>query len=250
MPFGLCNAPSTFQNAMEIILQLILNTFVMVYVDDIIIFSKNLNEHISHLKQVFTLLQKAGMKIKVQKCRFARQEVEYLGHIVSHQGIKGDPKKLTAVRNSPTPRNLDELRSFLGLANYYRRFIDQFASIVHALLQLTKSKVTWKWGTEEQTCFDRIKELLCTAPVLAYPDFSRKFIIHTDACRYGVTGVLSQMPSPQENQCTQEDSMDESREHPIAYTSKHLTELQSKWCTTRKEAYAIIYQYMSVYSHI
>ena len=131
---------------MEIILQLILNTFVMVYVDDIIIFSKNLNEHISHLKQVFTLLHKAGMKIKVQKCRFARQEVEYLGHIVSHQGIKGDPKKLTAVRNSPTPRNLDELRSFLGLANYYRRFIDQFASIVHALLQLTKKQSSMEVG--------------------------------------------------------------------------------------------------------
>jgi hypothetical protein len=182
MPFGLCNAPSTFQNAMEIILQPILNTFVMVYIDDIIIFSKDLNDHIAHLKQVFNLLQKAGMKVKVQKCRFARQEVEYLGHIVSQKGIKADPKKLNSVRNFPTPRNLDELRSFLGLANYYRRFIDQFATKIHVLLQLTKSKITWKWGPEEQTCFDSIKELLCTAPVLAYPDFSRKFIIHTVAC--------------------------------------------------------------------
>jgi hypothetical protein len=250
MPFGLCNAPSTFQNAMEIILQPILNTFVMVYIDDIIIFSKDLNDHIAHLKQVFNLLQKAGMKVKVQKCRFARQEVEYLGHIVSQKGIKADPKKLNSVRNFPTPRNLDELRSFLGLANYYRRFIDQFATKIHVLLQLTKSKITWKWGPEEQTCFDSIKELLCTAPVLAYPDFSRKFIIHTDACGYGVGGVLSQMPSPQETQCAQEDSLNESREHPIAYTSKHLTELQSKWCTTEKEAFAIIHTVKAFFPYL
>jgi hypothetical protein len=115
---------------------------------------------------------------------------------------------------------------------------------------LQKSKVAWKWGTEEQTCFDRIKELLCTAPVLAYPDFSRKFIIHTNACRYGVGGVLSQMPSPQENQCAQEDSVNESREHPIAYTSKHLTELQAKWCTTEKEAYAIIHTVKAFFPYL
>jgi hypothetical protein len=171
MPFGLCNAPSTFQRAMEIILEPILNTFVMVYIDDIIIFSKVLIEHTSHLKQVFTLLQKAGLKIKVQKCRFARTEVEYLGHIVSHEGVKADPKKLKAVKLFPVPKNLNELRAFLGLVNYYRRFIDQFADKVHALIQLTKSKVAWKWGTEEQTCFESIKEMLCSAPVLAYPDF-------------------------------------------------------------------------------
>ena len=250
MPFGLCNAPSTFQRAMEIILEPILNTFVMVYIDDIIIFSKDLIEHTSHLKQVFTLLQKAGLKIKVQKCRFARTEVEYLGHIVSHEGVKADPKKLKAVKLFPVPKNLNELRAFLGLVNYYRRFIDQFADKVHALIQLTKSKVAWKWGTEEQTCFESIKEMLCSAPVLAYPDFSKPFIVHTDACGYGVGGILSQLPSPQENQCTHEEPTMSSREHPIAYTSKHLTDLQVKWCTTEKEAYAIIHTVKAFYPYL
>ena len=249
MPFGLCNAPSTFQNAMEIILQPILNQFVMVYIDDIIIFSKSMAEHLNHLEQVFILLKEARMKIKIQKCRFARNEVEYLGHIVSNKGISADPKKLQAVRNFPAPKNIDQLRSFLGLTNYYRRFINQFAELVHVLLHLTKSAEPWQWGTEEQTCFDNIKELLCTAPILAYPDFSKPFIVHTDACGYGVGGILSQM-STQENQGSQEESINDSREHPIAYTSKHLTALQVDWCTTEKEAFAIIHTVKAFFPYL
>ena len=146
MPFGLYNAPSTIQNAMEIILLPILNTFVMVYIDDIIIFSETLTLHIEHLREVFELLKKAGMKVKIQKCRFAQKSVEYLGHIVSAEGIKADPKKLLAVRNFSPPKNLNELRSFLGLANFYRRFIANFENLAHALKNSRKQNLHGNGG--------------------------------------------------------------------------------------------------------
>lgn len=250
MPFGLCNAPSSFQRAMEIILRPIINKFVMVYIDDIIVFSKNIQDHIYHLEQVFTLLLDAGLKIKIQKCKFARSEVEYLGHIVSKEGVKVDPAKVKAVRNFPIPKKMEHIRSFLGIAGYYRKFIDQFADIVHVLTQLTRSKVQWHWGTEEQTAFDKIKELLCSAPVLAYPDFAQPFIIHTDACGYGVGGILSQMPTPSSEPASEEESVMDSKEHPIAYTSKHLNDLQIKWCTTEKEAFAIYHTVKAFFPYL
>ncbi len=254
---------------MEIILLPILNTFVMVYIDDIIIFSETLTLHIEHLREVFELLKKAGMKVKIQKCRFAQKSVEYLGHIVSAEGIKADPKKLLAVRNFSPPKNLNELRSFLGLANYYRRFIANFANLAHALKKkFKKAKSAWKWGPEEQTCFEAIKQLLCSSPVLAHPNFELPFIVHTDASGYGVGGVLSQIASPQniptgtlESPMSGENIIEKSPddrmniclahtrlEHPIAYTSKHLTDAQAKWCTTEKEAYAIIHS-VKVFFH-
>ena len=175
----------------------------------IIVFSKNIQDHIYHLEQVLTLPADAGLKIKIQKCRFARHEVEYLGHIVSEEGVKVDPAKVKAVRNFPIPKAIEQIRSFLGIA------------------------------TEEQTAFNKIKELLCSEPVLAYPNFAQPFIIHTDACGYGVGGILSQMPNSSNEPASGEESVLDSKGYPIAYTSKHLNDLQMKWCTTEKEAYAI-----------
>ena len=135
------------------------------------------------------------------------------------------------------------------MAGYYRKFIDQFADKVHVLTKLTRSKVQWQWGPEEQKAFDGIKELLCSAPVLAYPNFAKPFIIHTDACEYGVGGILSQMPITSGNQQT-EESVEDSKEHPIAYTSKHLTELQQTWCTTEKEAFAIYHTVKTFFAYL
>ena len=264
MPFGLCNAPSTFQRTMELIFKPLIGKCVMVYIDDIIVYSKTIEEHVEHLTLTFRLLQSNGLKVKIQKCRFAATEVEYLGHIVSEKGVKVDPKKIKSVHNYPAPKNADEVRSFLGLANYYRRFIDQFADKVHALTTLTRSKVTWQWGQKEISAFNGIKECLCSAPTLAYPDFARPFILHTDACGYGVGGVLSQLPYPivnpgsneespeDSNEITNESQVDinKSLEHPIAYTSKHLTDLQIKWCTTEKEAYAIIHSVKAFFHYL
>jgi transposase InsO family protein len=164
--------------------------------------------------------------------------------------VKVDPAKVKAVRNFPIPKKMGHIRSFLGIAGYYRKFIEQFADIVHALTQLTRSKVQWQWGTEAQKAFDKITELLCSAPVLAYPNFAQPFIIHTDACGFGVGGILSQIPSaPSEPESVQESIMD-SKEHPIAYTSKHLNDLQIKWCTTEKEAYAIYHTVKTFFPYL
>ena len=264
MPFGLCNAPSTFQRTMEIIFKPLIGKCVMVYIDDIIVYSKTMEEHVEHLTLTFRLLQTNGLKVKIQKCRFAAPEVEYLGHVVSEKGVKVDPKKIKSVHKYPAPKNVDQVRAFLGLANYYRRFIEQFADKVHVLTMLTRSKVTWQWGQTEESAFNGIKDCLCSAPTLAYPDFARPFILHTDACGYGVGGVLSQLPNPIVNQGSNEESFDDSYEnrdesqidisksleHPIAYTSKHLTDVQIKWCTTEKEAYAIIHSVKAFFHYL
>ncbi|KAI9552232.1 hypothetical protein GHT06_022587 [Daphnia sinensis] len=195
MPFGLCNAPSTFQRTMEIVLKPIIGKCVMVYIDDIIVYSKDMAEHI-------------------QKFKFADSAVEYLGHIVSEDGVRVHPNKNKAVQKYQAPTNADQVRAFL---------------------------VPWQWAQEEESAFQGIKECLCSAPSLAYPDFARPFILHTDACGYGVGGE-----SPDDSRASNGNSTEDfskSLEHPIAYTSKHLTDVQQKWCTTEKEAYAIAIAY-------
>ena len=157
---------------------------------------------------------------------------KFIQHVITKEGI---PAQILTTK---------------GIAGYYRKFINQFADIVHVLTQLTRSKVQWHWGTEEKTAFEKIKELLCTTPVLAYPDFSRPFIIHTDACGYGVGGILSQMPTSSCEPASDEKSIMDSREHPIAYTSKHLNDLQIKWCTTEKEAFAIYHTVKTFFPYL
>ena len=254
MPFGLCNAPSTFQRLMENVLKPIIGRFALVYIDDVIIYSATLKEHEQHIDTVFQLLSNAGLKIKLAKCSFAAKKVEYLGHIVSADGISPDEKKLKAVKDFPEPKNVDQVRSFVGLASYYRRFIMNFSEQAHALTQLTRKNVPWQWGATEQSAFNRIKKLLTTAPILGYPDISREFIIHTDASGYGIGAVLSQMQSRTLNPGTNEESKTDSRETDnevvIAYTSKHLTNTQVKWSTTEKEAYAIVHAIKTFYHYL
>ena len=172
MPFGLTNAPATFQRLINNVLRPALKKYALVYLDDVIIFSKTIEEHIQHIESVFNLLRNAGLKIKLSKCTFLQREVEYLGHIVTEKGIGPDPKKLLSITNYPTPKNSDEVRSFLGLAGYYRKFVKNYADKAHSLTQLTKKDVEWKWDPEQQEAFHLLKDGLTSPPILSYPNFS------------------------------------------------------------------------------
>lgn len=156
------------------------------------------------------------------KCQFARRDIEYLGHIVSREGVSPNPSKIKSIENFPAPKNVKQLSTFLGMAGYYRRFIRAFAAKAHPLLRLTRKSVKWEWGPAEQTSFDSIKNSLITAPILAYPDFKRKFIVHTDASDYGIGAVLAQMHPVHPAEISGETEV------VIAYSSKHLSDCQVK----------------------
>lgn len=240
MPFGLTNAPATFQKLINDALRPALKKYALVYLDDVIIFSKTIKEHIKHISLVFDFLRKAGLKIKLSKCTFLKKEVEYLGHIVTEHGMKPDPKKQLVIQNYPVPENVDQVRSFLGLAGYYRKFVKNYADKAHPLTKLTGKNVEWAWGPEQQTAFQQLKNCLTSPPILGYPDFSRDFIIHTDASGYGVGSVLAQM---------QVDKGKE-KEVVIAYTSQHLDKTQTNWSTIEKEAYAIVHAVKTFYPYL
>ena len=240
MPFGLTNAPATFQHLMNQVLRPALKKFALVYLDDVILFSQTVNEHIKHISIVFDLLRRAGLKIKLSKCTFLQRAVEYLGHIVTEEGIKPDPKKQLAIKNYPIPENVDHLRSFLGLAGYYRKFVKNYADKAHSLTKLTGKDVEWTWGPEQQHAFQQLKDCLTSPPILGYPDFARNFIIHTDASGYGVGSVLAQM---------QVDNGKE-KEVVIAYASQHLDKSQMNWSTIEKEAYAIVHAVKTFYPYL
>ena len=245
MPFGLTNAPSTFQRAMNNIFKKELYKYVLVYLDDIIIYSKTFEDHLVHLRRVFELLLSAGLRLNRTKCEFFKNKIDYLGYIVSKDGIAPNMKKIESITKYPEPTNQKELGTFLGLASYYRKFVRAFAEKAHPLTALTKKSAQWKWGTEERDAFNCIKQCLTTKPILGYPDFTREFIIYTDASGYGIGAVLAQMQAPAlpDTSETSEANSAEAgdREVVIAYTSKHLSEREAKWSTTEKECYAIIH---------
>ena len=238
MPFGLTNAPGTFQRLMNKILKPVLYQSALVYLDDIIVFSKSINEHIRDLATVFKLLAANGLKLKLKKCEFFKETIDYLGHVVSPEGVAPNDKKIQSIIDYPEPRNTKELSSFLGLASYYRKFIRAFAEKAHPLTALTRKNVEWEWGDKQRDAFICIKHCLTSKPILRYPDFTRDFIIHTDASGYGIGAVLAQMQSPPRSA---DPVGSDDLEVVIAYSSKHLDDRQAKWSTTEKEAYAIIH---------
>ena len=181
MPFGLCNAPATFQRLMDVVLSGLQWTSCLVYLDDIIVMGRTFEEHLSNLDSVFARIREAGMKIKPAKCFFLRERVQYLGPIVSKDGIEADPDKLRKVQCWPTPQNVREVQQFLGLANYYRRFIRNFAEVARPLHRLTERLVSvFQWTIQCQESFNLLRELLSSPPILSYPDFKKPFILDTD----------------------------------------------------------------------
>ena len=192
LPFGLKNSPATFQAVMNEVLKDLLNTCVIVYVNDILCFSKDIETHKVHLQEIFDRLEKANLKLKHSKCKFAQSEVKFLGHILSETGVRPNPQKLDIIKNYPAPKNVKQVRQFLGLCNYYRRFQKDYAKIAKPLNNLTKKDAHWHWDGKCQSAFEQLRDGLLSAPILPYPDMNRKFTLTTDASDFAISYILSQ----------------------------------------------------------
>ncbi|KZV19807.1 peroxidase 64 [Dorcoceras hygrometricum] len=195
MPFGLKNAPATFQSTMNDILRPHLRKFVLVFFDDILIYSRDVEEHVKHLQIVFQLLQDNQFFVNEKKCGFGLKEIEYLGHVVSGKGVSVDRKKVESVEAWPTPHNIKGLRGFLGLSGYYRKFIKDYGKIAKPLTDLLK-KGTFEWNREATAAFEGLKQKLTTAPVLKLPNFEEEFVVECDASGRGIGAVLAQGGRP------------------------------------------------------
>jgi hypothetical protein len=227
MPFGLHNAPAVFQELMNTVLQGC-EDFAIAYLDDILIFSKNSEEHKKHIKIVFDRLRKHDLKLKLKKCAFFASETEYLGFIVSKDGVKPNPKKVEAIKSMPPPKSVREVRGFIGTCSYYRRFIPNFSQIAEPLINLTKKFARFKWTSECQTAFDYLKDSLAVVPLLAYPDTNKPYVLYCDSSCHSIGASLTQLT----------DSGDEK---PIYFLSHKLSPCQSRWSTIEKEGFAIYY---------
>ena len=195
MPFGLTNAPATFQRLMERVLAGLHWTTCLIYLDDILIFSATVQQHFTRLREIFDRLKQAGLKIKPSKCSLLQKSIKYLGHVVSEHGIKTDSDKTRCIADWPTPSCLQDLKQFLGLASYYRRFVRNFAAIVAPLVKLTEKGHVWHWSSDCDAAFLQLKERLVTSPILGYPVFNQPFMVDTDASGEGLGAVLSQYVS-------------------------------------------------------
>lgn len=225
MPFGLKAAPSTFQRVMDHILRdHINNNICMVYLDDIIVYSVSLQEHLIALKKVFTTLRESNLKIQLDKTEFLKREAEYLGHIISDKGVKPNPKKISAIQKFPIPQTTKQIKSFLGLTGYYRKFIKDYAKIAKPMTTYLKkgSKIDIN-NIEYKNSFETLKNYLINEPILVYPDFTEPFTLTTDASNYAIGAVLSQ------------------KDKPICYGSRTLSKAEINYSVIEKELASIIY---------
>ena len=195
MPFGLSNAPTTFMRLMNQVLRPFIGSFVVVYFDDILIYSKSKKEHLEHVRLVLQVLQDNQLYINLKKCTFSNNKLLFLGFIVGEEGIQVDEEKVRAIRDWLVPTSVTEVRSFHGLTTFYRRFITDFSTITAPITKCFK-KGRFKWGSEQDQSFALIKKKLCTAPVLALPDFEKVFQVECDASGIGIRVVLSQEKKP------------------------------------------------------
>ena len=228
MPFGLCNAPGTFQRLMEFVLAGLQWQTCLVYLDDFIVYGRDFDEHLERLREVFHRFRQAGLKLKPSKCFLLRPRVPYLGHVISAEGVSTDPAKIEAVQQWPVPLKVTDVRSFLGLASYYRRFVENFAEIAAPLHRLTaKTTEKFKWSPDCDLAFRVLKEKLVSAPVLAFPCFDQEFVVDCDASDYGLGAVISQRQ--------------DGDEKVIAYASRVLEDRERRYSTTKKEMLAMVY---------
>ena len=228
LPFGLTNAPATFMRLIHDVLRPYLDQFVVAYLDDILIYSKTKHDHYEHLRTILELLRKQKLYAKPSKCEFLKEQLNFLGHLVSAKGITPDPEKLAVINDWPPLRSVKEVQSFLGLANYYRRFVPAFATIAKPLTMLLQKDVNFRWTDSEQASFDEIKRLLTSAQVLQLPDPQRPFIVSTDASNYAIGAVLQQRD-------------EHGNIHPVAFESKTLNPAELRYPIREKELRAIIH---------
>lgn len=226
MPYGLTGAPATFQAIMNHILAPLLRKCVVVFIDDILIYSKTSEDHVQHVQLVLQLLREHQFKVRLSKCAFAQLQLSYLGHVISGAGVSTDPSKVSIVKNWPTPTNVKELRGFLGLAGYYRRFVKNFAAMAKPLTELLKKGTLFVWTCVTEEAFQNLQESLVSAPVLALPNFELPFVVETDASDKGIGAVLQQ------------------NDHRIAFVSRALGAKNQGLSTYEKESLAIL---MAVY---
>lgn len=227
MPFGLTNAPATWQRLIDEVLQADLEPFVFVYLDDVIVISESFEQHLEILQKIFDRLFKAGLTLNRDKCQFFRSELRYLGYVVDKRGLRVDPDKVNAILGIPTPSSVADVRSFLGMASWYRRFVKDFATISNPLTNLLKKNRKWHWTEECQESFQRLKECLISAPVLNCPDFSQPFVVQTDASGYGLGAVLTQVNS--------------DGERVICFLSRSLTKHERNYSTTERECLSVVW---------
>lgn len=227
LPFGLCNSPASFSRMMNLALTGLNYEVCLVYLDDIIVFAPDLRTHLERLRQILCRLREVGLKLKPTKCKLLRRQVLFLGHVISANGVATDPEKVQAVRSWPTPRTLRELRAFVGLCSYYRRFIPDFAAIARPLHGLTKKNVRFQWTDDCEAAFQKMKAKMMEAPVLAMPSDHGKFILDTDASGEAIGCVLSQV----------QDGV----ERVVCYGSRTCSNAEKNYDVTRRELLAIVY---------
>ena len=223
VPFGLAQAPAYFQKLINDALKEC--NFAIGYLDDIIIYSRSEKEHLEHLEEIFIRLKAAKLKLKLEKCCFFKKHIQYLGHLILEEGIQPLPEKLESIAKMPVPKNPKEVKQFLGLEGYYRKFVPRFADISRVLTHLTKKDIEFKWTPECENCFPILKEFLQQAPIVKYPDPQASYTLYTDTSKYAYAGVLTQHSN--------------GTDHPITYMSGLFHGSQLNWATLTKEAYAI-----------
>lgn len=227
MPFGLKNAPATFMRVMDSVLRDLQGKSCLLYVDDVIVYSTNLEEHIKNLKLVFQRLRDARMKVQPDKSEFLRKDVEFLGHVITPNGIKPNPQKIEAIRKFPIPKTSKQIKSFLGLLGYYRRFIKDFAKITKPFTNCLKKGMKIEHSEEFIRTFEHCKNLLMNEPILQFPDFTKPFILTTDASNFAIGAVLSQGKI--------------GNDLPVAYASRTLNPAEANYSTIQKELLAIVW---------
>ncbi|GKD04499.1 putative reverse transcriptase domain-containing protein [Tanacetum coccineum] len=223
MPFGLTNAPAVFMDLMNRVCKPYLDKFMIIFIDDILIYSKNKQEHKEHLKLILELLKKEELYAKLSKCEFWIPKVQFLGHVIDSEGIHVDPAKIESVKDWASPKSPMEIYQFLGLAGYYRRFIEGFSKIAKPMTKLTQKKVKFEWGYKQEAAFQLLKQKLCSAPILALPEGSEDFIVYCDASKKGLGVVLMQ------------------REKVISYASRQLKIHEKNYTTHDSKLGAVVF---------
>lgn len=227
MPFGLKNAPATFQRVMDLVLSGLQGIELFVYMDDIVIYADSLEEHARKLRTLLARLQNSGLTLQPEKCRFLQREISYLGHVITREGVKPDPGKIRAVKQFPVPKTKKNIKQFLGLVGYYRRFILNMAKIAKPLTKLLKQDIPFCWTSGAQVAFETLRDIICLEPLLQFPNFSQPFLVTTDASNFAVGAILSQGSI--------------GKDLPIAYASRTLNDAETNYSTIEKELLAVLY---------